>query len=81
MKIIISTVIGAQSWLSFTVLNVSVTVFVFVFAILDLFPFVFLFVFQAYVRSPVISVSGGREGFDGFRIGLVRYVAFKLNVI
>ena len=74
MKIIISTVIGAQSWLSFTVLNVSVTVFVFVFAILDLFPFVFLFifVFQAYVRSPVISVSGGREGFDGFRIGLVR---------
>ena len=23
------------------------------------------------MRSPVISVSGGREGFDGFRIGLV----------
>ena len=25
---------------------------------------------KAYIRSPVVSVGGGREGFDGLRVGL-----------
>ena len=25
---------------------------------------------KAYVRSPVVSVGGGQEGFDGLRVGL-----------
>ena len=43
-----------------------------------IYPFVCIhfLLLQAYVRSPVISVSGGREGFDGFRIGLVSTLYF-----
>ena len=43
-----------------------------------IYPFVCIhfLLLQAYVRSPVISVSGGREGFDGFRIGLVSTLHF-----
>ena len=26
---------------------------------------------KAYARAPVLTVNGGRDGFDGFRIGVV----------
>ena len=28
---------------------------------------------KAYVRSPTITVGGGKEGFDGLRIGLAGF--------
>ena len=30
---------------------------------------------KAYARAPVLTVNGGRDGFDGFRIGVVSFIS------